>query len=85
MLGEDHSLLHDFPEHKEAIIQLANSDKNFAEKNQQYNDLDVKIRTLELNNSTIDDESMRQLKHQRRVLKDALYERLQLEKTNNSQ
>lgn len=77
MLGEDHSLLHDFPEYKETIIQLNNSDKAFAEKNQQYNDLDAKIRSLELENNPIDDELMRELKHQRRVLKDELYARLQ--------
>jgi uncharacterized protein YdcH (DUF465 family) len=77
MLGEEHSLLKDFPEHKEKILALVETDSDFAESNRQYNLLDEKIRELELNNSPIDDQSMHQLKHERSELKDSLYQQLQ--------
>ncbi|WP_438865416.1 YdcH family protein [Neptunicella sp.] len=74
MLGENHSLLHDFPEHKSTIQGLVKSDKAFADNMQQYDALDKEIRTLELDNSPVDDEAMAQKKHQRALLKDALYQ-----------
>ncbi len=76
MLGEDHSLLHEFPEHKERIEQLLGSDENFAKDTKRYNELDKEIRVLELADSPIDDDAMHQLKHDRAVLKDSLYQRL---------
>ena len=76
MLGEDHSLEHDFPEHKEAIARLVKADEQFARDAVQYNALDKEIRNLELNGAPISDEEMHQKKHDRAVLKDALYERL---------
>ncbi len=84
MLGEDHSLLNEFPEFKDIILRLVESDREFLENNQKYNELDKEIRTLELNNTPIDDAEMHQLKHSRRVLKDLLHQRLTKEKINNS-
>ena len=80
MLGENHSLVNEFPEHKDIIVKLTKSDKSFAEDTKHYNALDKEIRMLELNGGPIDDEAMHQLKHQRAVLKDALYQRLVDEK-----
>lgn len=76
MLGEDHSLAHEFPEHLDTISQLVTSDDVFAEDTKQYNQLDAEIRKLELKGSPIDDDDMHQLKHDRAVLKDSLYQRL---------
>ncbi|CAH0530055.1 YdcH family protein [Vibrio hippocampi] len=76
MLGEDHSLLHEFPEHTETIKSLIASDASFAEETKQYNALDKKIRVLELNNSPIDDGEMHKLKHERAVMKDVLLKKL---------
>ncbi len=76
MLGEVHSLEHDFPKYKETIARLIASDEAFAKNAKQYNALDKEIRKLELNGAPIDDESMHQLKHDRAVLKDSLYQRL---------
>lgn len=76
MLGEDHSLLHEFPEHKSLIEQLTSNDESFAKDTKRYNELDKEIRVLELADSPIDDEAMHQLKHDRAVLKDKLYQRL---------
>lgn len=84
MLGEDHSLLNENPELKELITKLTKSDRKFSEKNQKYNKIDKEIRQLELNNSPINDEAMQKLKHNRRILKDSLYEDLLLEKNKAS-
>lgn len=74
MLGENHSLLNEFPSDKETIEQLTQSDPKFAEKAKKYHTLDTEIRKLELNSAPIDDEAMHQLKHDRAVLKDVLYQ-----------
>lgn len=74
MLGEDHSLIVDFPEYKDVIAQLIESDKQFADNAMRYHSLDKEIRELELSNAPIDDEDMHQLKHDRAVLKDKLYQ-----------
>ncbi len=76
MLGEDHSLLNDFPEHKDLIIQLNGNDASFAQDNRRYAALDKEIRTLELRGGPIDDHEMHKLKHDRAELKDSLYQRI---------
>jgi len=76
MLGENHSLAHEFPDHLDAIAKLMASDEAFAKDATRYDALDKEIRELELNGAPIDDEAMHQLKHERAVLKDALYQRL---------
>ncbi|MDD1795388.1 YdcH family protein [Enterovibrio makurazakiensis] len=76
MLGEKHSLLDDFPELENRINALIEADSTFAADNKKYNALDKEIRTLELNNGPIGDDAMHQLKHQRSVMKDSLYQRI---------
>ena len=76
MLGEDHSLLTDFAQHKDKITELINNDEQFAKDAKRYHELDKEIRKLELRDSPITDESMQQLKHERAELKDSIYERL---------
>jgi len=76
MLGEDHSLTNDFPEHTNTINTLNKSNADFADKAKQYNKLDKEIRVLELDGAPISDEQMHQLKHDRSELKDWLYQRL---------
>ncbi|WP_117232735.1 YdcH family protein [Vibrio maerlii] len=77
MLGENHSLLNEFPQQEETINQLIQADEAFAKDTKTYNELDEEIRNLELSNSPIDDEAMHQLKHDRSVLKDSLFQRIQ--------
>lgn len=74
MLGEDHSLLSDFPEYKERIIVLNQTNQAFAKDAVRYHELDREIRELELNNAPIDDEMLHQLKRKRARLKDSLYQ-----------
>lgn len=76
MLGEDHSLINEFPEYRDTINHLTQNDSAFAEDAKRYHALDTEIRELELNSSPIDDQAMHQLKHDRSELKDSLYHRL---------
>ncbi|MDA0148241.1 YdcH family protein [Vibrio sp. LaRot3] len=76
MLGENHSLIHEFPEMETTIQNLASSDSTFAADMKQYNSLDKEIRVLELRGGPIADEAMNQLKHNRAELKDSLYKRV---------
>lgn len=76
MLGEDHSLLCEFPNQKETILKLQSSDESFADEMKQYDALDKEIRGLELRDSPISDEDMHKLKHDRSVMKDDLYQRI---------
>jgi uncharacterized protein YdcH (DUF465 family) len=73
MLGEDHSLVNEFPAHKDKISKLNKSDSIFADNAKRYHLLDSEIRKLELNNAPIDDEALHQLKQERAQLKDSLY------------
>ena len=77
MLGENHSLVSEFPNQADTIKKLAESDTEFQRKMQTYDQLDKQIRELELDNAPTDDDAMHQLKHQRATLKDELYQRLQ--------
>lgn len=83
MLGEDHSIVIDFPELKETLTRLNQSDTTFFEDNKRYNALDKEIRELELQDSPVQDDAMHALKHDRSVLKDSLYKRLMAAKNNS--
>lgn len=74
MLGENHSLICEFPSFSKAINTLNETDESFKSKVKKYDDLDEKIRHLELNNSPTDDANMHQMKQVRAKLKDELYQ-----------
>ncbi|PFG57834.1 hypothetical protein ATG66_0332 [Vibrio sp. ES.051] len=76
MLGENHSLTHEFPEHLDTITQLTENDASFAETVKNYNALDKKIRVLELQGNPIDDHEMNVLKLNRAELKDWLHSKI---------
>jgi len=80
MLGENHSLLNEFPEFAALIKELTSSNQLFAERAKQYNELDDKIRKLELANSPIGDSEMQKMKHDRSQLKDVLYKTLSMQR-----
>jgi len=77
MLGEDHSLLSEFPEYKDTITALAKSDETFLDEMKQYDLLDKEIRKLELRDSPISDEEMHKMKQNRAAMKDELHARIQ--------
>ena len=77
MLGEDHSLLSEFPEYKDTITALAKSDETFLDEMKQYDLLDKEIRKLELRDSPISDEEMLKMNQNRAAMKDELHARIQ--------
>jgi len=74
MLGENHSLHHEFPEHHDLIDKLMKEDMHFMKIADEYNALDKEIRTLEQNNSPVEDSSLTEMKKRRSHLKDAAYQ-----------
>ncbi|NVD08714.1 DUF465 domain-containing protein [Vibrio sp. JPW-9-11-11] len=73
MLGEDHSLLKEFPEYKQTILTLSQSDEGFESLMREYNQLDKDIRKLEMRDSPISDQEMLLMKHNRAEMKDKLH------------
>jgi uncharacterized protein YdcH (DUF465 family) len=76
MTIENHTLNNEFPELKERIHALKTSDKHFARRFDEYNDLDREVRRLEGEGSPRADENMEDLKKKRLTLKDELYRML---------
>ncbi|GGI74839.1 YdcH family protein [Shewanella gelidii] len=76
MLGENHSLTNEFPAFKAVIERLIENNAEFYRDAKVYHQLDAEIRELECDGAPIVDGAMHQLKHQRSVLKDSLYQRL---------
>ncbi len=76
MLGEIHDLIHEFPEMEDKIIQLRQNDAPFADLMDQYDQLDAKIGELEQLGTPVADETIEDLKKERLLLKDQLYDRL---------
>jgi len=76
MLGENHSLINEFPEYKEKIQSLKISDEVFADMAKRYHELDHRIRGLEKRDVPTTDDCFEQLKLQRVQLKDKLYQKL---------
>lgn len=76
MLGENHSVHHEFPEKKELIDALIKNNQHFKKIAKEYDELDKKIRVIELKNSPIDHQSFHEMKKKtepfkRRNLSDA--------------
>lgn len=76
MLGENHSIHHEFPELRQRIDQLSQDDPGFREQIMEHDKLDKQIRGLEMRESPVSDEQMETMKHQRLQLKDHIYHRL---------
>ncbi len=73
MLGENHDLVHEFPDMQGKISSLRASDTHFAELMDEYDQLDAEIRRLEELGQPVCDETMEDLKKQRVGLKDRLF------------
>lgn len=73
MLGESHDILHEFPEHKAKIQQLATDNAAFADQIKAHDALDAEIRDLEEREQPTTDEHMEELKYKRTQLKDEIY------------
>jgi len=77
MLGENHSIHHEFPEQHDLIEKLMVEDLHFKKLVDEYNQLDKDIRSLELNGAPIEDLTLEQMKKRRIQLKDEVYTILQ--------
>jgi uncharacterized protein YdcH (DUF465 family) len=74
MLGESHDLLHEFPNLEEKIAALRDSDEEFAQMMTDYDNLDARVRKLEELGTPVADETIEDLKKERLLKKDRLYE-----------
>jgi uncharacterized protein YdcH (DUF465 family) len=74
MLDDIHDLIHELPEHKERILQLKVSDKQFAKLYDEYNELDQQILRMEEGFETPSDDVVEEMKKKRLFLKDQLVE-----------
>lgn len=76
MLGESHDVMHEFPNLEELISQLHDKDPDFSKMMDEHDQLDKKIRDLETLAQPTSDFRMEDLKKERALLKDRIYESL---------
>lgn len=74
MLGESHDLLNEFPDLEVKIAALRTSDEEFATLMTNYDILDAEVRKLEELGTPVADETIEDLKKERLLMKDRLYE-----------
>jgi len=77
MQVERHSLINEFPEHRENIHNLKVSNHHFARLFDEYHHVDKEIHRLETEDQPVSDSYMEDLKKKRLNLKDELYQLLQ--------
>lgn len=76
MLGESHDLLHEFPDLEAKIQALREQNTVFAKMMDNYDHLDARVRQLEELGTPVADETIEELKKERLLLKDRLYDLL---------
>lgn len=72
MLNEKHDLIHELPEHREAIHNLKINDTHFARLFDEYHEVDHEVHRIETNVETTSDEYLEEKKKKRLHLKDEL-------------
>ena len=70
---ENHSLVKEFPEYKEIIHALKNSDSHFTRLFDDYHHVDKEIHRIESGAENTADDYLENLKKQRLFKKDELY------------
>jgi uncharacterized protein len=74
MLNEKHDLVHELPEHKEAIHHLKMNDKHFARLFDEYHETDHEVHRIETGVENTADSYLDERKKRRLQLKDELFE-----------
>ncbi|TNE31614.1 MAG: DUF465 domain-containing protein [Alphaproteobacteria bacterium] len=74
MLEEHHDLVHELPEHKEAIHTLKTTDAHFKKLFDEYEDVTKEILRIEKEIEAASDERLENLKKTRLALKDEMLE-----------
>ena len=80
MSEKHHDINHEFPEHRDLIIQLKTSNRHFQHLADEYSKVTGEIESLEHRGSPESDTYMEELKKKRLQLKDQLFEILQKSK-----
>ena len=73
MFGEKHDLVSELPEHRERILELKATDRQFEKLYDDYHALDNEIWGMEEGIETPSDEVLEELKKKRLHLKDQLF------------
>ena len=73
MLTEKHDLVHELPEHRDAIHKLKMTDQHFARLFDEYHEVDHEVHRIETGVENTSDEYLDERKKQRLHLKDELY------------
>ncbi len=77
MFGEHHEIVKEFPEYKDTIKALCETDNAFQEMYKEYHALDDEILKIEQNVEAVSDTYAEDLKKKRVHLKDQIYGKLQ--------
>ncbi|MCF6203259.1 MAG: DUF465 domain-containing protein [Methylococcaceae bacterium] len=77
MLNEKHDLVHELPEHRDAIHDLKISSRHFARLFDEYHKTDDEIHHIETGIKTTSDDYLDSKKKQRLHLKDELLKMIQ--------
>ena len=73
MLTDKHDLVHELPEHKEAIRDLKMTNSHFAKLFDEYHEVDHEVHRIETGIENTSDEYLEKRKKIRLYLKDELY------------
>lgn len=74
MFGEKHDLAHEFPEYRERIQALKQSDGHFCSLFEKYEAVEREVHRIEAEGSGTSDEYLEERKKLRLNLKDELYQ-----------
>lgn len=70
---EKHDLIHEFPEHKDAIHQLKVSNNHFRRLFDEYHEVDHEVHRVETGAENTDDDTLTEFRKKRLQLKDELF------------
>lgn len=73
MLTEKHDLVHELPEHRDAIHKLKMTDQHFARLFDQYHEVDHEVHRIETGVENTSDDYLEERKKRRLYLKDELF------------
>ena len=77
MLNEKHDLIHELPQHRDAIHQLKTNNPYFARLFDEYHEVDHEVHRIETGIENTSDEYLEQRKKIRLSLKDELFKIIQ--------
>lgn len=77
MLHEKHDLIHELPEHKDAIHDLKVSNKRFSKLFDEYHLVDQEVHRIETGVENTSDDYLEERKKRRLFLKDELFQMIQ--------